>query len=250
MPPQQPQASIPPTPPTFEQSQTPPATPPVSSHKSKLLLLLLGVVVVLLAAFGGIYFLNTNRASQTPTPTPVVAKPTMTPTPDPTVGWKTYADPIHNYSLKYPPTATFEDEKTLGNRPNEDYIVIANQLEVRVTELDPFKCTGECPIVEEKNEKITIANLPATKVSGTVKAIGGNIAQSIDRVVFQNGKKYYIFDFYELERKLTTPVPTNKTPGKIAADKVLLLNQILPTFTLTKVSAPTSPAASTSGTTQ
>lgn len=246
VPPQQPQASESNIPPSFEQQ---PPVPP-TSHKSKIMLLLLGVVVILIAAFAGIYFMNMSKTTLKQTPTPVAEILTATPTPDPTLTWTTYVNTTHNFSLKYPPTATLEDEKTLGNRPNEDYIVIANQIEVRVTELDPFKCAGVCPIVEEKSEKTTIANLPTTKISGTVKALSGNVAQSLERVVIQNGTKYYIFDLYELERKLTTPAPTNKTPGKIAPDKLLLFNQILSTFKLTQPATPTSQAASTSGSPQ
>lgn len=83
----------------------------LAQHKINPLILILLIVIFLLGlgiilwkfVFNeNVEFLNAFRAAPSPTPTTVVAMPTVTPTVNPTVNWKTYNNKTFNYSFRYP----------------------------------------------------------------------------------------------------------------------------------------------------
>ncbi len=187
-------------------------------------------VLLLLGIGAGVYYF-TNQQPTTDNSLLKTISPTVQPTIDPTAEWKTYTNSTHGFLLKYPTTITLQEESELFGRRDEDYILLANQIEVRVTSFNPLNCRGDCPVIE-KQEQVTVAGYPATKVFGYIGAVGGNIPQRYQSVVLEKNKKYYVFDIYELEREMVSP-PDDIELGEIPAYKLALFNQILSTFKFT-----------------
>jgi len=82
---------------------------PTTNWKKIILFILLGMVVVAMSVFVGIQIGRNQITNQQPivgqptiSPTQTEVNPTDLPTTNPITDWKTYADVIHNFSLKYP----------------------------------------------------------------------------------------------------------------------------------------------------
>lgn len=93
----------------------PPITPPIEGSKPNRLVLILSILfIIALAAAGffGFKYYQSNQepaATEQPTPSPSEVL-TKEDTPDPTANWKTYIDPTHNFTLKYPPNYSVSGE--------------------------------------------------------------------------------------------------------------------------------------------
>lgn len=146
------------------------------------------------------------------------------PTAQQTETWKTYSSPEYGFSIRYP--AALE----IVPGENNASVNIGEQIQVRVSAADPLECRGDCPFVES-SEAVTVAGLAATKVSGYIGSIGGNVPQRFLTYIFQQDGRYYIFTLYALGLKATGDDPSTIWP--LSDSDVALFDRILATLRFT-----------------
>jgi hypothetical protein len=188
------------------------------------------VAIFILLSLGMIIFLYYQNqklkdllATYQATPSPI-----PTATADPTASWKTYVDTKYGFELKYPPTYS------LGNYAGPSTPVLLNsKIEWQITDVSTALCKGDCAVVNSK-EDVSVGDYQATKFSGWVGSIGGEIPQSYIKYEIQNPttKKYFGITLWELDRTVAAQKefsPT-RTPGTITPENQTTFDQILSTF--------------------
>jgi len=153
---------------------------------------------------------------------------TITPAPavtsSPSDEWKTYTSSEYGFSISYP--AYLE----IIPAENNASLYIGEQIHVWISDVNPLECRGDCPLVE-RSEPATVAGLAATKVTGYIGSIGGNIPQRYTRYILQQDGRYYIFTLYALSFKATSNDPARIWP--LSENDVALFEQVLETFKFT-----------------
>jgi hypothetical protein len=145
------------------------------------------------------------------------------PQASPAEGWKTYSNPDYGYSISYP--ASLE----ITAAENDTSLFIGEQIHVLVSSADPLECRGDCPVVEG-TEPAAIAGLAATKVTGYIGSIGGNVPQRYITYILPRDGRYYVFTLYALGFKAVSNDPSTIWPLK--ESDVALFEQVLDTFKL------------------
>lgn len=147
--------------------------------------------------------------------------PTETPEPKSSEGWKTYSNPEYGFSINYP--SQLDITPGQGNST----LYIGKKIHVWVSDANPLECRGDCPIVES-TEPATIAGLQATKVTGYIGAIGGNIPQRYLKYIVPRNNRYFIFTLYALSYKATSNDVATIRP--LNESDIELFEQVLKTF--------------------
>jgi hypothetical protein len=144
--------------------------------------------------------------------------PTQTATSE---NWKTYSNPEYGFSIDYP------SELEVTSRQDNKSLYIGEKINVWVSDINPLDCRGDCPLVEN-TESTTLAGLQATKVTGYIGAIGGNIPQRYLRYILQRNNRYFIFTLYALSYKATMNDVATIRP--LYESDIVLFEQVLKTF--------------------
>jgi hypothetical protein len=157
------------------------------------------------------------------TPTPE-AQSTSTITVSPSEEWKTYTNPEYGFSINYP--AYLEINPGVTN----DSLYIGEKIQVWISDINPLECRGDCPLVEN-TELVTVAGLDATKVTGYIGAIGGNIPQRYIRYILPRNNQYYLLTLYALSFRAAGNDPATIWP--ISENDSALFEQVVGTFRFT-----------------
>lgn len=136
--------------------------------------------------------------------------------------WQTFEDSENGYAFSYPSHATLDVEN--------GYPVINNQIYVLAGSLNPLMCRGDCPLIDTI-QPVTAAGRPATKVTGEIGSIGGNIPQHYLQYVFEADDTFYTMTLYALDFKSADPNDWPDDP-RPQPDDIALFEQIVETFTL------------------
>lgn len=216
--------------------QTPPVAPsePTASsyYGGKRNWVKLGIIYLVVAAllYGGIYYFvfSKNKSNpyssnynynQTSTAT---YKPT--PIPDETENWKTYISKSSGYSIKYPPTLSFE-ENAAG------YVTFDRQITIYTSQVNPENCRGDCPVIESA-KNVTIGSFNSREIKGYIGRVGGDIPQRYVKYVLEKNGIFFVFTVNELKNDANTP--DDRKLGEVPFGKVTLLEQMISTFKFTQ----------------
>jgi hypothetical protein len=151
------------------------------------------------------------------------ATPLPTPTPDPTANWKTYTDPNGHFTFKYPTSYSLETETMPYLHRNITW---------RFNNISALACRGDCPIINTK-EQVTLGEKSATKLTGYIGSVGGNIPQTYVTYELVSGTKYFIFSMQALPFVMTKDEVPQYDPyatQQIKREDQLTFDQILSTF--------------------
>jgi hypothetical protein len=104
--------------------------------------------------------------------------------------WLTYRNESLGFSISHPAAFDVRVDEDLpdGGR-------IGEQIFFTVSDSHPRDCRGPCPVLETR-EEVTVAGQVATKITGYIGAIGGNIPQNTVTYVFPRENLYYTFTLY------------------------------------------------------
>jgi hypothetical protein len=106
--------------------------------------------------------------------------------------WQTYTNERLGFSISHP---TEFNVRVDEDKP--DHGRIGDQIFFDVSDLHPRDCRGPCPVLETL-EEVTVAGQAATKITGYIGAIGGNIPQNFLMYIFERENRYYSFSLYAL----------------------------------------------------
>jgi hypothetical protein len=150
--------------------------------------------------------------------------PTETP-PTPTPAWATYTNEALGFSISHPPEFQVPDPAS-----TEPFGTLGEQIVFNVSDTSPLDCAGDCPVIEA-SEPAEIAGYGATKLTGYIGAIGGNIPQQYQTYVFGQAGRFYSFTLYALERSET---PAGDDIHLLQAEDVALFEEMLATLRFTE----------------
>ncbi|MEK7499008.1 MAG: hypothetical protein AAB649_00185 [Patescibacteria group bacterium] len=216
---QSPPATDPSIPSVPSSSPPPVSTPPHTSYVPKLLVV---AVLFLTLGLGAGFILNKYVSAPKPTPAPVVTT-SPSPTPDPTANWNIYVDPYRQYSFKYPKTYSLDETA----RPYLNRNITWSYENISFSD-----CRGDCPFIKS-SEKTSLGGKAATKISGYIGSVGGNIPQSFVAYEIPSGNKYFIFEIEALPFMLTGEEYAKYNQAdiqQIKSEDLLVFDQILSTF--------------------
>jgi hypothetical protein len=148
-----------------------------------------------------------------------------TPGPTPTPGWETYSNRTFGFSISHPPGF-----QTPAEDAADPFGYIGEQVFFNVTEVSPLDCRGDCPVIET-NESVLVAGLSATRLTGFIGSVGGNVPQQYQSYVFENGGRFYNLTLYALPRGAAATDIETLQPLK--AEDVQVFEQMLATFKFT-----------------
>jgi hypothetical protein len=120
--------------------------------------------------------------------------------PTATDTWSTYTNSTYGFSLQHPP----EFDVPAGNL-GDPRGFIGDKIVFSVGESNPYwvgclsEALGDCPVMEAV-EKTHVAGRGATRISGYIGAVGGNIPQQYITYVVSKDEVYHVFTLYALSR--------------------------------------------------
>jgi hypothetical protein len=106
--------------------------------------------------------------------------------------WLTYRHESLGFSINHPAEFNIRLDDDMP-----DHGRIGDPIFFQVSDLHPQECTGPCPVVEAV-ENVTVAGEEATKITGYMGAIAGNIPQQYMTYLFERDNLYYSFTLYAL----------------------------------------------------
>jgi hypothetical protein len=192
-------------------------------HRRPVPLATIALALVLLAC--------TPPATTAPTATPAPPTPTTAPTPtevEPPATtapqWPTYRNEAHGFSIGHPP-----EFSTPPAGSAETFGTLGDQITFSVNAADPEECRGDCPVIETTSTE-SVAGLTATKYTGYMGAVGGNVPKQYVSYVFTRDELYYTFTLYAVPLTFTTD-DTSIQP--LQPEDVALFEQMVATFQFT-----------------
>lgn len=164
-------------------------------------------------------------------------QPTIQPTEEPLLeGWTSYTSDQYGFSLNHP--ADLEVVLSEFDNPPLARFAVGDQIEIRINEFNPLECRGDCPVVEQ-TESAVVDTFPATRMTGYIGAVGGNIPQQYVTYFLPRGERFFAITLYALgfggqSDDLATIRPFNE-------DDVAMFEQLLATVSFTNPDDPAPP---------
>ncbi len=151
------------------------------------------------------------------------APATSTPAAGP--NWSTYTNTTHGFSIDHPPefqVPASDDPETFGR--------IGEQIFYNISDVNPADCRFYCQVIEDTST-VEVAGQTATRLSGYIGAIGGNIPQQYVTYVIPRAGRYYSFTLYALPSSAT---PSSNDIVPLDEADVALFEQMLATLTFSQ----------------
>lgn len=228
--------------PQMQPTNSPPQTPihPVEENRNWLKWVLIVTGIAILSSTATYFVVQSQSKKQAPPPQVTQAIPT--PTPDPTANWKTYANKIYNYSLKYPDTLQIRE----GTGSDHVYIE-----PIEKTGIDQFQYSYYLSYYVNPN-KLPIKDVVTHDISDELKkyiqftkgALGNYTVYTTDTMPSQSGSlckfitadesRYVALCFSPYNSKLLTKEQGTIQEQNELKDTIKFFNQILSTFKFTE----------------
>lgn len=184
-----------------------PTQPQVNQPKDTHGITIAAMALFILLALGAVVFLyyQNQQLKNLVASYQTVSSPAPTATNNPVANWSTYTDPNGQFTFKYPSTYTL----------TTDIVPYLNRnITWRFNNTSLTSCKGDCPVISSK-ETTTLGGMPATKISGYIGAIGGNIPQNYIAYEAKVGTKYFVFEIQALPFVITAQETQGYDASKI-----------------------------------
>ena len=213
------------------------------TKKNNFLVILLSVLLLISLGITGFFAYQTQKLTKelkefknqnlaTPTPEPESTFPMYTePSPDPTANWKTYKNNVLKYTIKYPSDWTLdksEAELPINDQNSQKLVIYKG--EYKLTILWP-SAYGPGICLFDDQPRVNVPEM-ASYCEGEYIEVKNSSGTIVHRRL-ETPDKYNQWAVYTFDKKyyVTVPPISFSAPAGYDVDQILIMDQILSTYT-------------------